>query len=220
MKAIGRFSIASVLSVVLGFFRFAIAMGMVATAIGLAVLAFAPAPRVTVTVPVSFRLDNASPIRGQTGFGFNFLTETDLAREEGKSRVDHVGGALRIPDASKRVIAFNALVLMAILAFAAFVVDQLRAVLRTLIHGNPFVPDNARRIQRIGLAVIVGEIARAALVFVENYYAMTQVSIAGLTFDDWPRLSFTTIGYGLIILIIAEVFRTGTRLEEEQSLTI
>src|SRR5262249_30004902 len=216
MKAIGRFSIASVLSVVLGFFRFAIAIGMVATAIGLAVLAFAPAPRVTVTVPVSFRLDNASPIRGQTGFGFNFLTETDLAREEAKSRVDHVGGALRIPDASKRVIALNALVLMAILAFTAFVVDQLRAVLRTLIQSNPFVPDNARRIQRIGLA----EIAGAALVFVENYYAMTHVAIAGLTFDDWPRLSFTTIGYGLIILIIAEVFRTGTRLDEEQSLTI
>jgi len=39
---------------------------------------------------------------------------------------------------------------------------------------------------------------------------MTHVAIAGLQFDALPRVSFTTIGHGLIILIIAEVFRTGT----------
>jgi Protein of unknown function (DUF2975) len=33
-------------------------------------------------------------------------------------------------------------------------------------------------------------------------------------------MSFRTIIYGLIILVIAEVFRAGTRLDEEQSLTI
>jgi len=61
VRKIARKPRPSVLGVILGFFRFAIAMGMIATVIGLAVLAFAPAPRVTVTVPVSFRLDNASP---------------------------------------------------------------------------------------------------------------------------------------------------------------
>jgi DUF2975 family protein len=220
MRVVGRFSIASVLSVLLGFVGFGIAIGMVVTALGLAVLPFVAAPRVTVTVPVSFRLDSASPIRGQTGFGFNFLTEKDLAKEEGKSRVDRVSGALRIPSASKRVIAINAVALMALLAFAAFVVGELRAVLRTLIRGNPFVASNATHIQRIGVAVIVGELARAAIVYAENLYATTHVAIAGLTFDAWPRVSVSALGHGLIILVIAEVFRVGTRLDEEQSLTI
>jgi hypothetical protein len=58
------------------------------------------------------------------------------------------------------------------------------------------------------------------LVFTKNDYAMTNVVIPGLKFDAWPRLSFWTIIYGLIILVIAEVFRAGTRLDQEQSLTI
>jgi hypothetical protein len=69
-------------------------------------------------------------------------------------------------------------------------------------------------------AVIVGELARAAIVFAENYYAMTHVTVPGLQFDAWPSLDLMSIGYGLIILVIAEVFRAGTRLDEEQSLTI
>ena len=40
------------------------------------------------------------------------------------------------------------------------------------------------------------------------------------TFDTWPRLDFATLGHGLIILVIAEVFRAGTRLDEDQALTI
>jgi Protein of unknown function (DUF2975) len=101
-----------------------------------------------------------------------------------------------------------------------YVIDQLRAVLRTLIHGNPFVAENATRIQRVAFAVIIGEFARALIVFAENHYAMTNVAIAGLQFDAWPHVSFRTIVYGLIILVIAEIFRAGTRLDEEQSLTI
>jgi hypothetical protein len=61
---------------------------------------------------------------------------------------------------------------------------------------------------------------RAAIVYAENLYATTHVVLAGVQFDTWPRISFTTIGCGLIILVIAEVFRVGTRLDEEQSLTI
>jgi hypothetical protein len=109
---------------------------------------------------------------------------------------------------------------VAVLIFTLFVIDQVCAVLRTLIHGNPFDASNAKHIQRIGVAVIVGEIACAAVVYAENYYAMAHVAIAGLQFDALPRVGFTTIGYGVIILIIAEVFRAGTRLDEEQSLTI
>jgi hypothetical protein len=33
-------------------------------------------------------------------------------------------------------------------------------------------------------------------------------------------VNLRTIGYALIILVLAEVFRAGTRLDEERSLTI
>ena len=42
----------------------------------------------------------------------------------------------------------------------------------------------------------------------------------GLRFDARPDFSIMAVFYGLIILVIAEVFRAGTRLDEEQSLTV
>jgi hypothetical protein len=41
-----------------------------------------------------------------------------------------------------------------------------------------------------------------------------------MTFDVRFNVSITTIVAGLIIFVLAEVFRAGARLEEEQSLTV
>ncbi len=218
MNTIGPWSVASFISVVLSLTRFGTALGLIITAFLTSLLPFISSPAVTVTVPVSFTMDTPTPIRtGRVGFGFEILVEK---QQERLGRIDRVDGSLKIPSTSKWFIAANAVVLIVILSFMLFVLDQLKAVFRTLVHGNPFVPENARRIRWIALAVIVAEIARSVIVFAENYYAMTHVVIAGLTFDAWPRVDFSTIGYGLIILVIAEVFRAGTRLDEEQSLTV
>ena len=221
MRAIGRRSIASFISAVLNFIQFTFAIGLFFTVCFVVVLAFIPAPNVAVSVPVSFSLDTPAPIRaGRSGLDFEILNDQEQARTDSQGRINRVDGSLRIPSPSKRVLAANAAVVIVIFAFTLYVVRQLRAVLRTLIHGTPFVADNAARIQRVALAVMIGEFARAGMVYAENYYAMTHVTIAGLRFDAWPRVSFMTIGYGLIILVIAEVFRAGTRLDEEQSLTV
>ena len=91
---------------------------------------------------------------------------------------------------------------------------------RTLRDGRPFVAANATRIRRVAFAVIVGETARAAIVFLTNYYASTHFVAEGLRFDARPDYNIMAILYGLIILVIAEVFRAGARLDEEQSLTV
>jgi hypothetical protein len=97
---------------------------------------------------------------------------------------------------------------------------QLRAVFRTLRDGRPFVAANADRVRRIAFAVIGGELARAALMYSSHSFVMTHFSANGLRFDARPDVNVITIVDGLIILAIAEVFRTGTRLDEDQSLTI
>jgi hypothetical protein len=221
MRAIGRWSIASFISACLNFTQFITAIGLLLMALFLGALPFIPAPNMAVTVPVSFSLDTPSPIRaGRAGLDFELVNENEQARRDRRGQIRSVDGSLRIPDASKRVIAANGAVLIVIFAFVVFVARKLHAVFQTLIHGNPFVPENATRLRGVAIAFIVGELARAAIVYAENSYAMTHVAIAGLTFDAWPRVSWLTIGHGLVILVIAEVFRVGTRLDEEQSLTI
>jgi hypothetical protein len=107
-----------------------------------------------------------------------------------------------------------------LLALARWVLGLLRAVVRTLRDGQPFVRANATRIRWIGVAVIVGEFVRCGIVFFENYYPMAHFSADGLRFEAWPDLNILAIIHGVIIVVIAEVFRAGTRLDEEQSLTV
>jgi hypothetical protein len=186
-----------------------------------------------LTIPVSFsvdpgivRLTPASPV-GDQGDGQNIrIGSGGFAFEVGKDRDPrrepplHVRGSLRFPTQSLGLFVGAAILLAALLSLVLWVLGQLRAVFRTLRDGQPFVAANATRIRRIAFAVIFGEVVRAAIVFVMNYYASTHFGADGLRFDARPDVNILAIFHGLIILVIAEVFRAGTRLDEEQSLTV
>jgi hypothetical protein len=97
---------------------------------------------------------------------------------------------------------------------------QLRHVFRSLSRGLLFLPENARRIRWVGFAVILGEVARAALVYFCSYYTSLRFTANGLRFVAATDFSVITVISGFAIVVIAEVFREGTRLHEDQSLTI
>lgn len=202
-------SISSLLVVLLNVAWWIVALAMVLT-IGLAGLsAFHEMGDGEIDIPVSFSVDpRALPV-----------SSPSLGIE--RAQVENARGSLKFtppPGASFIAPVLFGLALM--LAAVLFVVGQLRAVFRTLRDGRPFVPANAARIRWIAFAVIAGEIARAAIVYSANSHAMTYFSANGLRFDARPDLNFFTFVHGLIILAIAEVFRTGTSLDEDQSLTI
>jgi hypothetical protein len=203
-------SIPALLVVVLNVAWWFVALALLLT-VGLAgVSAFHDVRGSQFDIPVSFSVDTqALPV-----------TAPSLGIEH--AELERARGSLKFsppPGTSLVVMAFLfglALMFAAIL----FVVDQLRAVLRTLRDGRPFVPANATRIRWIGFAVIAAEITKAGIVYSANVHAMTYFSANGLRFDARPDMNVFTIVHGLIILAIAEVFRTGTRLDEDQSLTI
>jgi len=63
-------------------------------------------------------------------------------------------------------------------------------------------------------------VVRAAVVFFENQYAASHFVSEGLHFSARPDVNVFAIVNGLVILVIAEVFRIGARLDEDQSLTV
>jgi hypothetical protein len=75
-------------------------------------------------------------------------------------------------------------------------------------------------VRRLAYAIVIAELARWAVVSWSNQYAAAHFSSAGLAFESRPAFHASAIVTALIILAIAEVFRTGARLETEQSLTI
>lgn len=219
MRAMGKGSIASFLTLLLNAAWGLVALGLVLATLLLILSPFVKGPMevdaswlvvgTTMTIPVSFTVDDQR----------HRVTAPALGIED--AHIRNARGSLRFP--TRRGGAFvvgNTIVLIFAFALALWVLSLLRAVFRTLRDGQPFVPANATRLRWIAWGVILGELARSAMVFFENYYAMTHFSADGLHFDARPDLNISAIISGLIILVIAEVFRAGTRLDEEQSLTV
>jgi hypothetical protein len=165
-------------------------------------------PGVKMAIPVSFTVDTDT----------HRITAPSLGI--GEAQIQSARGTLGFRPRKGTFRVANLAIVIAMLALAMWVLGQLRAVFRTLRDGQPFVPANTTRIRRIAWAVIIGEIARSAVVFFENYYVMTHFQADGLRFSAHSEFNVFAIINGLIILVIAEVFRAGTRLDEEQSLTV
>lgn len=72
----------------------------------------------------------------------------------------------------------------------------------------------------IGIAVIAGTIVLAMADYAGARFAMQYFQAPGITFNAEPHLNVFAILCGATIIAIAEVFRAGAALEDEQSLTI
>ncbi|MDW7739691.1 MAG: DUF2975 domain-containing protein [Bacillota bacterium] len=123
-------------------------------------------------------------------------------------------------DAQKLFIYQFALVLP-LLAIGLLVIYQLRKILATLVDETPFTIDNARRIAVIGYSIIAATIIRAVLNMLIGLYFSSTVNLPGLELYANIRLEdFSGILIGALVLILAEVFKHGSRLQEEQDLTV
>lgn len=98
------------------------------------------------------------------------------------------------------------------------IIGRLRALFDGFSSGEPFRRENAQHLRVIWIAMLVMELARYALM------ALTGVLIAVFEPGVEARLSFsfdfTTWASIVVLIVLAEVFREGARLKEEQELTI
>ena len=205
----GNASVSALVVVLLNAVWYVVALALVLTTCVVAASPWIePGPNTSIDIPVSFDVDTRAVQVSAPALGV------------GAAEIQHVRGSMSFPPPSRASVTGPMAIVAVMLALVLWGLGQLIAVFRTLRDRQPFVPDNAIRIRRIGYAVIVGELARAGMVFFANSYAMTHFSAAGLRFDARPDVNLFAIVHGLIILAIAEVFRAGTRLNEDQSLTI
>ena len=221
MRMFGRWSVATVASFFVSLTQFGAALGVLFGTLITCWFLITPARAITVTVPVSFAIDTPDQVLGgRVGYGFQFREPSDVKARAGLKTVDRLAGSLKVTTTSKTFLAVNTAAMIAIGIFAWFILGKLRAVIHSIIRKQPFAPENAGRIRWIGLGVIAGDLAYSAQVFAENAYARRYVTVPGVSFDILPRVDFSILVCGLIILLLSEVFRAGTELDEDQSLTI
>jgi serine phosphatase RsbU (regulator of sigma subunit) len=206
MKLLGRWSLASFMKLVIDVPYYFLLYGVLPALFAIAVwLALTPgySGSVNFDIPVRFQLDPAS---------HPLVT----ARHDVQAvSITQAHGTLLVTGrASSMGIALAGLGYGIIsLGVIVFVLNRLRAIFRTLRDQNPFVRPNAKRIRLIGIVLVMGPLASTGL---DAWYAervTRNISMAGLTLNaDWS-VNAWVIFSGLILLMLAEVFRLGAEMK-------
>jgi hypothetical protein len=96
-----------------------------------------------------------------------------------------------------------------------------KCIKQSLQNENPFHKKNIVRIRLIALLVFISALLEIAYPLILKYFWLKSITINNQTFDF--RLSFESlvdILWVLVILVIAEIYRIGSEIKQEQELTI
>jgi hypothetical protein len=158
-----------------------------------------------MVLPVAFELDA----------GAAHVTSLD---RRNSGTIEHASGTLRLTTPDRAWLAMTAAAVM--VGLTLWILAELAALCRSVRDGQPFAPRNAVRIRRLALAFVLAEVSRAAVVYAAHAYVAAHFAGDNLRLTASPRIDALPIVSALILLVLAEVFRTGTRLDEDQSLTV
>lgn len=106
------------------------------------------------------------------------------------------------------------------LSGAIIIVGRLRKLMDNFVSGEPFAKANAQHLRVIWITMLVIEVARYLLMGLAGVLIATFGREVADNADISFRLDLSTWGSILILIVLAEVFREGARLKEEQELTI
>jgi len=105
-------------------------------------------------------------------------------------------------------------------AWWLFLVHQVRGVVRSLRVGEPFTVENARRIARLGWALISAGVLEQVVDVMLAASVQAQAPLDGAALEIAAEVPFGFFFAGLGCLALAKVFRIGTEMRIDQSLTI
>lgn len=134
--------------------------------------------------------------------------------------VEAASGVLNITYSGRGWIAVGMLLLLVVIGEAWIVLHNLWRIMQTVTKGMPFVRENARRLRIIGIAIIAFELLLTLAGYFTRQWVAASFIIDGVTLRQSFDVDYDTIVAGLLILVLSEVFRHGTNLEEDQSLTV
>lgn len=106
------------------------------------------------------------------------------------------------------------------LVMLVLVAHQLRAFLRSVTAGDPFIPANPRRIRNIGVLIIAADLFSTGWTWLLSCFIAPHLSLDGVLFTARFDLNWTQLLLGFLILLIAQIFELGVQLQEEQALTV
>lgn len=206
MKKLGNSSLSSILLLItrITWWAECIFVGIV-SALAIALL-FAKKD-LSFDAPVSF-----SPVL------FRALTAKQAGTPQGHLNITR--GIFYLPiECNWKTIGTMLVIFLIFFSLILLVTFQLKKIFASFSRNEPFMESNILRIRNIGLAVLSYPLLR--FLFDAGLYRYLR---ARFTWTADLRLTysfdFSTLLAGLILIVIAEIFRLGSELDNEQKLTI
>lgn len=184
-------------------------------------------------VPVFILLAFAT-IDPETGHTSSLVTHSfELTLDEMSLQVSDFYGNLNLPSevtklqAELRLTNLDGVATFLLISFVIvlwlllfFTLRNAEAVLRSLYERTPFVEENPKRLRQIASLLVAIWLAYCVYVFAMTTYIQSQITIIGgeLAIIDLP-VAMPLISAGLLI-VLAEVFRVGYELKQENEFTV
>jgi hypothetical protein len=108
----------------------------------------------------------------------------------------------------------------ALFALVLFFLHHLRRLAERVEAGAAFDPDNTRRLRLLGGALLASELFGGLVLWWQSHVVMGVVESPAFEFGRVYELDPAVLFAALVLFVLAEIFRRGTLLEEDQALTV
>ncbi len=133
--------------------------------------------------------------------------------------VDQAQGILRLETHNWYYIFLSYFGKLLIALGLAFIFYLLRAVLKDILEGDPFSPENIVRIRWIGAMVLVMGFVRPTVEYIAANEILRGLQVQPLLTLPAP-FNAEFILFSLLILLLAQVWSYGLELKRDQELTV
>ncbi len=103
---------------------------------------------------------------------------------------------------------------------SAFIIKELSRILDTLVKEEPFVYANIVSIKKIAKALILGSILYTIIHFIIGLIITSVVQTPGVKLTTNLSIDGSMLFMGILLYLLAEVFKLGLIIKEEQDLTV
>ncbi len=137
--------------------------------------------------------------------------------------INYAMGSIKLSNAPNGFIALYCLMALALFILSLFSIRLIIKILKTVKDKSFLLIENALRLRWIALLGIALFIVDKTFSYVIANYLSTHIEYSGIKFTGinlYFIMNFETVINSLLFLVIAEVFRIGAKLKEEQDLTI
>ena len=203
MNLLGRRSLSSFFKVLLDVAFYAVCLAGAVSVAAVVVASRTKTSNVSISLPVRFEI-NPSAYRIQRAGG----APVD-------ARIEDAGGNVTVKSPPVTSAVVTVLGVIAVEAVVLLVLHRLRRIFRRLVEGRPFLDENARGLRFIGLAVMAGELAWAALQYLGQRAVAAALSSAEISFHAAFAPRPSVVLAGLALLIVAEIFREGIKMRAD-----